>query len=263
MKTKKMIPVSFSADQVLNITLPRCWADLTQPQLRYVFYALANFEALTAKVYIFSRLCGLILLRRAATGWLFVEAGTSGVRRQYFLHTWQVQEILRKLDFLVDPNFYPVRLDKIKDYVAVDRELHGVPFEEYLICENLYQGFLATNRVDVLQNLAVRLYRRPDGSMDEKMTLEPWQLQSVFLWYQAVKMRFSNVFSEFFKNIDGTVTGVQPDMMAVMNAEIRALTGGDVTKERDVLQLDCWRALTELNEKAREAREWREKYGRH
>ena len=32
-----------------------------------------------------------------------------------------------------------------------------------------------------------------------------------------------------------------------MNAQIRALTKGDVTKESEVLALDTWRALTELN----------------
>lgn len=37
--------------------------------------------------------------------------------------------------------------------------------------------------------------------------------------------------------------------MGAMNAQIRALTGGDVTKERAVLQMDCWRALTELDAK--------------
>ena len=46
-----------------------------------------------------------------------------------------------------------------------------------------------------------------------------------------------------------------------MNAEIRALTGGDITKENQVLSMDCWRALTELNEKARETQEYNEKYG--
>ena len=53
------------------------------------------------------------------------------------------------------------------------------------------------------------------------------------------------------------------DMRAVMNAQIRALTGGDVTKEREVLSMDCWRALTELNEKAREQQEFNQKYGRN
>jgi uncharacterized protein YbjQ (UPF0145 family) len=47
-----------------------------------------------------------------------------------------------------------------------------------------------------------------------------------------------------------------------MNAEIRALTGGDITKEQAVLEMDCWRALTELNEKAREAQEFKKKYAK-
>ena len=54
-----------------------------------------------------------------------------------------------------------------------------------------------------------------------------------------------------------------PDMRAVMNAQIRALTGGDITKEKEVMSMDCWRALTELNEKAREQQEFNQKYGRN
>ena len=37
-----------------------------------------------------------------------------------------------------------------------------------------------------------------------------------------------------------------------MNAQIRALTKGDVTKEAEILALDTWRALTELNAQAKE-----------
>ena len=45
-----------------------------------------------------------------------------------------------------------------------------------------------------------------------------------------------------------------------MDAQIRALTEGDITKEETIKALPCWRALTELNEKAREAKEFHEKY---
>ena len=40
-----------------------------------------------------------------------------------------------------------------------------------------------------------------------------------------------------------------------MNTQIRALTGGDITKEREVLCMDCWRALTELDAKAKDYEE--------
>ena len=38
---------------------------------------------------------------------------------------------------------------------------------------------------------------------------------------------------------------------------IRALTGGDITKEERIMKMDTWRALTELDAKAREAEELR------
>ena len=45
-----------------------------------------------------------------------------------------------------------------------------------------------------------------------------------------------------------------------VNAQIRALTKGDVTKEKDVLALDTWRALTELDALAKEYEEFNRKY---
>lgn len=53
-----------------------------------------------------------------------------------------------------------------------------------------------------------------------------------------------------------------PDLREIMNAEIRALTGGDITKLEAVLSADTLDALTELNAKAREAREI-EKLNKH
>ena len=40
-----------------------------------------------------------------------------------------------------------------------------------------------------------------------------------------------------------------------MNAQIRALTKGDITKENTVLKMDVWRALTELDAQAADREE--------
>lgn len=45
------------------------------------------------------------------------------------------------------------------------------------------------------------------------------------------------------------------NFIELYNVQLRALTGGDPTKEKEVLSLNCWRALTELDAKAREAEE--------
>ena len=36
-------------------------------------------------------------------------------------------------------------------------------------------------------------------------------------------------------------------LRTAINAQIRAFTGGDITKEEAVLSMDTWRALTELD----------------
>ena len=48
------------------------------------------------------------------------------------------------------------------------------------------------------------------------------------------------------------MTGTSP-----LSTLIRALTGGDITKETAIMKMDTWRALTELDAKAREAEELR------
>ena len=45
-----------------------------------------------------------------------------------------------------------------------------------------------------------------------------------------------------------------------VNAQIRALTKGDVTKEKEVLAIDTWRALTELDALAKEYDDFNKKY---
>ena len=78
----------------------------------------------------------------------------------------------------------------------------------------------------------------------------------VFLWFMWIKDNFSKSFPHLFKpaSEEGDY-----DMTEAMNAQIRALTGGDITKEKQIEKSDVWRALTELDAKAREAEELNDK----
>ena len=66
-------------------------------------------------------------------------------------------------------------------------------------------------------------------------------------------------FPDFFQPItaqsDGNLLGSSTSVEDAMNAQIRALTKGDITKEAEILSLDTWRALTELNAQAKEYKE--------
>ena len=84
------------------------------------------------------------------------------------------------------------------------------------------------------------------------------ELTNCIMWFSYVKKQFSQLFRHFFKPAPSG--GKNVDWLEQMNAQIRALTDGDITKEDAVLEKDCWRALTELDAKAHEAEKFRKKY---
>ena len=51
---------------------------------------------------------------------------------------------------------------------------------------------------------------------------------------------------------DGNLYCTSTSLEDAMYAQIRVLTKGDITKEAEILSLDTWRVLTELNTQAKE-----------
>ena len=255
---KKKTPATFG-DRLINFHLPDAWHKLEQWQLRYVCYIMTRFDSVTAKTYIFVRLLGITVLRRQEDGWVCsVRNGWKKVR--FFVHSWQVQSFLHMLDFIERPGDMPFCLWRIGRFRSVDARLHDVPFKEYVSIENYYQGFLLTRNNSLLRSMAILLYVDRKGRHPRWFNPSEEELLSVFLWIASVKNHFTKCFPYLFRPPE-QLEGEAFNMLELVNAEIRALTGGDITKEREVLQMDCWRALTELNEKAREAQELQQRYG--
>ena len=79
---------------------------------------------------------------------------------------------------------------------------------------------------------------------------------NVFYWFTSIKRYFASMFTHFFQQVEDDSLAPKAVTLAYlqnnMNTQIRALTGGDITKEKEVLEMDCWRALTELNAKAKD-----------
>lgn len=77
---------------------------------------------------------------------------------------------------------------------AVANDLQALAFEDYLACENFYQGFLHTQKLNCLKEMALLLY--PELSL--KVALSEAELLSVFYWFASVKAYFSRLFPNFF-----------------------------------------------------------------
>ena len=244
----------------IDLKIPTRWEDLTEKQLRYLFGLLAQgLSADEVKTYCLFRWSGLKVLHRYANGYA-IKFG----KQEFIILASQMVELLPFVAWLDKLPSTPVRIAKIRSREALPADFQGVPFETFIVCDNLYQGYLATKQDNLLDELAAHLYST------DKIKLTPAERVSVFYWFASLKVFFAKTFKHFFQPI-GNASGADGNMFEqsqsqyellqnATNAQIRALTKGDITKEKEVLSLDTWRALTELDAQAREFEELNRKY---
>lgn len=250
----------------INLSVPTSWNELDDKQLQYVYSLIADDLSL-------DEIKTLALLKWASPK---VRVEGLAVRGKYLcslhsphstlhfeLSAVQLAEALSALDWLAELPASPVRLSKIRRHVAVDSDFQGVPFETFLMVENLYQGFLHTKNDALLDELAALLYTKRFSPLSTlRSPLLKAERFSVFYWVASVKEMFAKRFPDFFQpaateaeNLLSGSPNIGTQLQESMDAQIRALTKGDITKEREILSLDTWRALTELNAQAREYNE--------
>lgn len=230
----------------LNLIVPTCWQELTQKQLRYVYFLIAEgYSPLALQTHCLCRWSGLEILNPEGDGY--------SVRHNFNVHhvnAVQMTAAVSKLDWLARLPIVPIRLTEIKGAKPVAADLQGVPFESYLILENLYQGYLTTKDLSLLDATTEILYGK-------ELKLLPEERVSIFYWLSTVKQQFARRWKHFFQ--PSTQEEQHPDMQEylqnLMDTQIRALTKGDITKEAEVLKMDVYRALTELDALAREYEE--------
>lgn len=258
--------------QEFNFKAPSSWAELSEEQLRYVLSVMSiHHDHIVIKCYLLARFCGLTVHKYTRTGWkCSVKCGesdengdtkTGKVReRVLYISAAEILSLLKNFDFIDKfTNFRPLQRASDVLLTAVDSMLHDVSFYDYLNIEKNYQLFMLNQEDKFLQKMAHLLYRTEDGSADETAHFEPYELLGVFIWFSSVKEYFAANFPHFFKPAREGGELRRVDILPAMQAQIRALTDGDVTKQQAVYNTDCWAALTELDNKAREAEEFKER----
>ena len=244
-------------EAVFNISLPTSWAELTDKQLLMVFDLFArDLSAAEVKTLCLMKWNGLKVLSQLPDKRFLIKRGKEVVP----LNTRQIQQAISVLDFLDSFAPMPVSIARIGKYRALPADFEKVPFEQYLYVDNLFQGYLNTQSDELLLQMAQVLY----GS--DRMQPSKAHLVGVFYWMASLKQYFARLFPNFYKpasdNSNGNLLGNgQSDIYSQLrdstNAMIRALTGGDISKEDAIMKMDTWRALTELDAKAREVEELR------
>lgn len=258
--------------QEFNFKAPSSWAELSEEQLRYVLSVMSiHHDHIVIKCYLLARFCGLTVHKYTRTGWkCSVKCGesdengdtkTGKVReRVLYISAAEILSLLKNFDFIDKfTDFRPLQRASDVLLTAVDSMLHDVSFYDYLNIEKNYQLFMLNQEDKFLSKMAHLMYRTEDGSADETANFEPYELLGVFMWFSSVKEYFAANFTHFFKPAREGGELRRVDILPAMQAQIRALTDGDVTKQQAVYNTDCWAALTELDNKAREAEEFKER----
>lgn len=258
--------------QEFNFKAPSSWAELSEEQLRYVLSVMSiHHDHIVIKCYLLARFCGLTVHKYTRTGWKCSvkcdESGENGdsktgkVReRVLYISAAEILSLLKNFDFIDKfTDFRPLQRASNVLLTAVDSMLHDVSFYDYLNIEKNYQLFMLNQEDKFLSKMAHLMYRTADGSADETAHFEPYELLGVFMWFSSVKEYFAANFTHFFKPAREGGELRRVDILPAMQAQIRALTDGDVTKQQAVYNTDCWAALTELDNKAREAEEFKER----
>ena len=260
----------------INFILPQGWQELGDTRLRFVYELIAKEYATDEiKTICFLRWSGTKVIGKQPNGTYLLKTKQprNEKRRNKFSHLLPLisylfeatplalAELLPHLAWLGSLPPVPVRLSKINRRQALPADFESVPFETYIICDNLYQGYLATQDDALLDQLGATLYGKA-------MRFKPCERINIFYWFAALKATLSKKYADFFQPLattsDGNLLGSSaPSVEDAMNAQIRALTKGDITKEAEVLALDTHRALIELNAQAREYRELNNKLNSH
>lgn len=156
---------------------------------------------------------------------------------------------IRVLDWVGETPQNPVPLPTVDDTDPCNEYLHGVHFRDYLQLENYYQGYLISREPEAL-HLAIGIVY---GRTIEWVQRWPWLVPAFIVWYAGLKAWQAREYPHLFR--PSQAGAEPPDMRAIMQAQIRALTAGDVTKTDAVLAAMTNDALAELDAKAREAQE--------
>jgi hypothetical protein len=255
-----------------TLIIPTRWSALKPQELRDLLDVMAsaaevnnNTPFRTADDYssqTFARVAMRCALRwnkvkvvcRYGDGWLLQQGS-----QQYPVTAAGCLKVVQTMEWARHIPPEPVRLDSIGSAKAVDAyAVNELSFENYLACENYWQLFsaAANGRYDssLLREMAVILY----GSDSIEPT--PGELLGVFYWWASLKAWLGSMFSNFYRPATGTASVDGDSLRRGVDAQIRALTKGDITKEPTVLALPAIRAITELDALAREYEELNRKY---
>jgi hypothetical protein len=245
----------------IELTAPASYAEMSEKELRYLATLLvAGQTEEQIRIKCFIKYAGIKLIRSNEDTYYFRRKGIKG---NFTLTVDEVMYFAKKFNYLTNNHIGIKPFTKIGKYKAVDRLLRDTCFEQYLNAENYYQAYIHTSDPVHVHKLMAVLYtdkngynsKRIDamaGYFARKATAEDRLITT--MWMIGIKEYFLKKFRYLFvrQAVNEEEEVKLPDMLEIMTNQVRMLTGGDVTKNLDVLKANTWDALIEIDKKCEE-----------
>lgn len=255
-RTSKKTRHSSLLCEKMSFTVPTGWSELTQQQLRKIISLYTLYD---------ERENGKEMIQLASL-FYFMGIRVDGEQNEgilcykpesgetFFLDPELLPDMVKQVEWVSHPEQITIRMEELHGCKAVAFDLRDLPFGKYLECENYYQAWVASHKFPALGEMLSRLYIVPEG---RKIACTLFDSYSVALWWMGVKSLYGRFYPHLFKEPSGEGVEInQENQLEMMDAQIRMLTKGDVTKENEILNHTYTRrALTELDAQAREAEE--------
>ena len=123
----------------INFIVPQGWHELSDKQLRYVYQLLAqNFTSDEVKTLCLLHWTGTKVIGKQNDDGYLLRKG----KILFEVTPLTLAELLPNLDWLGALPTSPIRPVKLKHRPGIAADFDEVPFEQYIIVDNLYQGYL-------------------------------------------------------------------------------------------------------------------------
>ena len=276
----------------VNLDLPQTWSDLNDDQLRYIL-RLRNIESVTPmeiRLLAVLKFAGLEERKpRTETERAFAES--NNVRyfkvarcsesrvKEMPLPEWFLTESIKRMAWLDEPTDDVTRIvNLISGHLPYEADLSDMPFGIYLQVENAWQTALSWAAAMSEQKANKEVQKHLHECLDElasllyyphrewylpvkprKASYPPETAQNIMHWMIGWHKYALYAFPHLFRRSGGSSSPITSEALREQtDAQLSALTGGDVTKLPIVLKSTMTHdALHVLDIKAHEAAEAR------
>lgn len=238
----------------IDVTLPKSWHDLTQVQfLKVTRLFLKNYQEhqlLSQALFILTgwNIIPWRMIQNTKETEFMVkpEKGDS-----FWISAGMFYTLTTKLKWIIENIQLPAAVPGIRGFALPNVKLYGTTLEQYLMADNFLQAYQSTHKPEYLNLLMASLFLRKGEEFNAEMVtpnarrfrcVSFYRKNAVLFWFLGVKDWLASKYPYVFS---GTSSDLSP-YDAVINL-MAALNGGDITRNKLILQSHLHEALNELN----------------